>query len=338
MRKILVTGGAGYIGSHACKALARAGYEPVCFDNLNTGHEAAVRFGPFERGDLMDAARVNAVFEKHKPVAVMHFAALSLVGQSVLDPGQYWRVNVTGALNLVEAAVAHGCKKFIFSSTCATYGDQDGVTLDERTPQFPINAYGASKLAIEHILRDFHVSAGLEHVIFRYFNVAGSDPEGEIGEVHEPETHLIPLMLDAVAGRRPPMTLFGTDYETRDGTCVRDYVHVMDLVDAHLAGLRWLEDRRPSRVFCLGTGLGFSVREVIAAAGVVTNLPVPVIEGPRRAGDAVSLICGSSRAREDLGWEPLRSTLNPMIRDAWTWQKAPRFGARALSEGTARKG
>jgi UDP-glucose 4-epimerase len=325
MRKVLVTGGAGYIGAHACKALAQAGYVPVTFDNLSTGHAEAVKFGPFEQGDLLDAARVDAVFARHQPEAVMHFAALSLVGVSMQDPGLYWRVNTLGALNLIEAAVAHGCKKFIFSSTCATYGDQDGVVLDEDSAQMPINAYGGSKLAIEAMLRDFRASHGLDHVIFRYFNVAGADPEGEIGEWHEPETHLIPLMLDAVSGKRPALTVFGTDYDTPDGTCIRDYVHVSDLADAHLAGLRWLEADKGARVFCLGTGHGFSVREVIAAAGAVTNAEVPMILGARRAGDAVRLVCGSQRARAELGWQPNRSTLTQMVRDAWRWHQSGGF-------------
>lgn len=329
MRTVLVTGGAGYIGAHACKVLARSGYLPVVYDNLNTGHAEAVRFGPFEQGDLLDRDRLAAVFAQYQPDAVMHFAALSLVGESIADPGRYWRVNVNGALNLIEATLDAGCRKFIFSSTCATYGDQDGVVLDEDTAQAPINAYGASKLAIEQMLAQFGRSHGLDHVIFRYFNVAGSDPDGEIGEVHEPETHLIPLMLDAITEKRPPLTIMGTDYDTPDGTCIRDYVHVMDLAEAHLSGLRWLEDGKQSRVFCLGTGRGFSVREVVAAAGAVTNREVPMVDGPRRAGDAVRLVCGSNRATQELGWTPERSTLAQMIRDAWNWQQNPGYGSGA---------
>ncbi|NBO21329.1 MAG: UDP-glucose 4-epimerase GalE, partial [Rhodobacteraceae bacterium] len=293
---VLVTGGAGYIGAHACKALAKAGFIPVTFDNLQTGWSDAVRFGPLFQGDLLDRAAIDAAIAAYKPVAIMHFAALSLVGESMRDPGRYWRVNVNGALNLVEAAVDAGIGKFVFSSTCATYGDQDGVVLNEDTPQFPINSYGASKKAIEDILVNFRASHGLEHVIFRYFNVAGADPEGEIGEHHDPETHLIPLMLDAVAGKRPALTVFGSDYPTPDGTCVRDYVHVSDLADAHVLGLHWLQANRGSRVFCLGTGHGFSVREVIEHARVVTNREVPIVEGARRAGDAAKLVSGSARA------------------------------------------
>lgn len=248
MNTILVTGGAGYIGSHACKALKAAGYTPVTYDNLVTGWQDAVKFGPFEQGDLQDRARLDMVFQKHKPIAVMHFAALSLVGESMQDPGLYWRNNVGGSLTLIEAAVAAGCLNFVFSSTCATYGDQDNVVLDENSAQYPINAYGASKRAIEDILRDFEVAHGLRHVIFRYFNVAGADPEGEVGEFHRPETHLVPLMLDALDGKRDALTIFGTDYDTPDGTCIRDYVHVCDLVDAHVLGLHWLRDDKGSRV------------------------------------------------------------------------------------------
>ena len=323
--KVLVTGGAGYIGAHACKALARAGFIPVAFDNLTTGWRDAVKFGPLVEGDLMDRAAVEAAFAEHRPVAVMHFAALSLVGDSMRDPGRYWRVNVGGSLNLIEAAVAAGCLQFVFSSTCATYGDQDGVVLDEDTAQHPINAYGASKLAIEQIVQNFGVSHGLRHVIFRYFNVAGADPEGEVGEQHVPETHLIPLMLDAIDGRRPALTLFGTDYPTPDGTCVRDYVHVSDLVAAHVLGLRWLQEGHPNRVFCLGSGAGFSVREVVEASRAVTNRDVPLVIGGRRPGDAAALVSGSARAVEELGWVPERSSLPQMIADALAWSKQARF-------------
>ncbi len=323
--KVLVTGGAGYIGSHACKALARAGFVPVVFDNLSTGWAGAVKWGPFVKGDLMDRGSIDAALAEHRPVAVMHFAALSLVGESMKDPGLYWRVNTGGALNLLEACAAAGVQNFVFSSTCATYGDQDGVLLTEDTPQRPINAYGGSKLAIEQMLHDFGVSVGISHVIFRYFNVAGADPEGETGEQHVPETHLIPLMLDAVAGKRPALTVFGTDYPTRDGTCVRDYVHVSDLADAHVLGLRRLLDGKGNGVFCLGTGRGFSVREVIEASRMVTNREVPVVIGGRRAGDAAALVSSSTHAIQELGWEPQRSSLRQMIGDAWAWAQKPGF-------------
>ncbi|WP_170363979.1 UDP-glucose 4-epimerase GalE [Ruegeria arenilitoris] len=321
MTNILVTGGAGYIGSHACKALAKAGYVPVTYDNLVTGWQDAVKFGPFEQGDLLDRARLDQVFAKYQPAAVMHFAALSQVGEAMSEPGRYWHNNVTGSLNLIEAAVAAGCMDFVFSSTCATYGDHDNVVLDETTPQHPLNAYGASKRAIEDILRDFEQAHGLNHVIFRYFNVAGADPDGDVGEFHRPETHLVPLLLDAIDGKRDALTVFGTDYETPDGTCIRDYVHVCDLVDAHVLGLRWLEQGKGSRVFNLGTGTGFSVKEVIAQSHSVTNREVPFITGPRRAGDCTKLVSGSTRAEAELGWRPKRSRLEVMIADAWRWHQ-----------------
>jgi UDP-glucose 4-epimerase len=273
----------------------------------------------------MDRASIDAALTQYRPVAVMHFAALSLVGESMRDPGHYWRINVNGALNLIEATVAAGVRDFVFSSTCATYGDQDGVVLDEDTVQRPINSYGASKRAIEEILANFGASHGLNHVIFRYFNVAGADPDGEVGERHDPETHLIPLLLDAIDGKRPALTVYGSDYPTADGTCIRDYVHVSDLADAHVLGLQWLQSGKGNRVFCLGTGKGFSVREVIDHARLITNREVPIIEGSRRAGDAAKLVSGSARAIAELGWQPDRSTLPQMIADAWRWSQGKGF-------------
>lgn len=321
MKHVLVTGGAGYIGSHACKCLSQQGYVPVTFDSLVTGWASAVKFGPFVQGDLLDRAALDAVFATYAPVAVMHFAALSQVGEATREPGRYWRNNVLGSLNLVEAMVAAGCKSLVFSSTCATYGDQDGVVLDEQSLQKPLNAYGASKRAVEDILRDFGVSHGLEAVVFRYFNVAGADEEAEIGEWHQPETHLIPVMIEAASGARDALTIHGTDYPTPDGTCIRDYVHVVDLVDAHIKGLEWLLSGKGSRVFNLGTGTGFSVKEVIAACKAATGHDVPHSFGPRRPGDAAILVSGSSRAAEELGWTPERSTLTRMIADAWLWHQ-----------------
>ena len=328
--KVLVTGGAGYIGSHACKALAAAGFVPVTYDNFCTGWRDAVKFGPCEEGDLLDRARLDAVFAAHKPVAVMHFAALSQVGEAMAQPGKYWRGNVCASLNLIEATLAAGVRDFVFSSTCATYGDHDGVVLNEATAQAPLNAYGASKRSIEDMLRDFAASDGLRSVVFRYFNVAGADPDSEVGEFHQPETHLIPLILDAVAGKRPALTINGTDYPTEDGTCIRDYVHVMDLVEAHVLGLDWLRGTKAPanggvEVFCLGTGNGFSVREVVDHARHITNRPVPMSEGPRRAGDAVKLVSGSEKAGRVLGWRPERSTLQFMISDAWRWHQTGHY-------------
>lgn len=325
MTNILVTGGAGYIGSHACKALAAAGYTPVTYDNLSTGWQDAVKFGPFEQGELTDRARLDQVFAAYNPTAVMHFAALSQVGESMRLPEIYWHNNVAGSLTLMQAAVQAGCLDFVFSSTCATYGDQDNVVLDETSPQYPINAYGKSKRAIEDMLADFEAAHSLRHVIFRYFNVAGADPEAEVGEFHQPETHLVPLLLDAVQGKRDALSIFGTDYDTPDGTCIRDYVHVCDLVDAHILGLKWLEDGKESRVFNLGTGSGFSVREVIGHAAAVTNRDVPVIEGPRRPGDCTKLVSGSTRAKTELGWAPELSTMDRMIADAWRWHRSGHY-------------
>lgn len=325
MTHILVTGGAGYIGSHACKALKAAGYVPVTYDNLVTGWQDAVQFGPFEQGDLADRDRLDSVFATYRPAAVIHFAALSQVGEAMTEPGLYWRNNVVGSLTLIEAAVAAGCLKFVFSSTCATYGDHDNVVLDENTPQHPLNAYGASKRAIEDILHEFEIAHGLRHVIFRYFNVAGADPDGDVGEFHRPETHLVPLMLDAIDEKRDALTVFGTDYDTPDGTCIRDYVHVCDLVDAHILGLNWLEGDKTSRVFNLGTGAGFSVHEVIENARSVTNRKVPYVVGPRRGGDCTRLVSGSIRAKTELGWNATRSDLKTMISDAWRWHQTGHY-------------
>ena len=257
----------------------------------------------------------------------MHFAALSQVGESMKEPEKYWRNNILGSLNLIEACVKHDVKNFVFSSTCATYGDQDNVVLDENSTQLPINSYGASKNAVEEILRNIEQAYGLKSVIFRYFNVAGADPEGEIGEFHQPETHLVPLILQAIDGQRDALTIFGTDYETPDGTCIRDYVHVCDLVDAHILGLRHLEGGGASSVFNLGTGSGFSVRAMIKEAGAITNRPVPVVEGDRRPGDCIKLVSGSQKAKDVLGWNPQRSTPKEMITDAWRWHNSGNYTA-----------
>ena len=319
---MIVTGGAGYIGSHVCKALHAAGYRPITVDNLSTGWSDAVKFGPFEQVDLLDQGKLAQVFELYQPYAVMHFAAFSQVGESVEDPVKYWRNNVTGSLNLFQACAEHKCERVIFSSTCAVYGDHDNEILTEASEQHPVNAYGSSKRAVEEMLSQISKSAGLKYAIFRYFNVAGADPEGDIGEFHQPETHLIPLILDVIDGKRDKITIFGTDYRTPDGTCIRDYVHVCDLVDAHVLGLKWIENGGSNKVFNLGTGTGFSVREVIEHAGIVTNRDVPVVEGDRREGDCTKLVSGSELAQVELGWEPKRSSLHHMITDAWRWHKA----------------
>lgn len=314
---VLVTGGAGYIGSHACKLLAASGWRPVVFDNLRTGWREACRFGPLIEGDLLDRAALAAAFAEARPAAVMHFAALSNVGESVERPELYWRNNVAGSLNLLDAMREAGCLRLVFSSTCATYGASD-APLTEESPQAPINPYGQSKLAVERMIADY-ARHGLEAVVFRYFNVAGADPEAEIGERHVPETHLVPLILDAIAGDRPEIVMNGDDYPTPDGSCIRDYLHVMDLAEAHVAGLRRLMAGGGGAVLNLGTGHGYSVREVIEAAEAATGRPAPWRVGPRRPGDPPRLVSGSALAEATLGWRPRRG-LPEMIADAWRWR------------------
>lgn len=325
MATVLVTGGAGYVGSHACKALAGAGHEPVVFDNFSTGWSDAVKFGPSVEGDLLDPAALEAAFNAYQPDAVMHFAAFSNVGESVLKPDMYWRNNVAGSLNLFTAAKQAGVRAVVFSSTCATYGEAKGETLTEEDQQLPVNPYGRTKLAVEMLLNDFHQAFDMRSVIFRYFNAAGADPDRRIGEDHRPETHLIPLVLDAASGRRDRISIFGTDYPTPDGTCIRDYIHVDDLASAHVLGLEWLLNQGEPLRLNLGTGHGYSVREVIETARKVTRTDIPVEEIDRRPGDPPQLVSGSARAREVLGWEPSRSDLATMIGDAWGWHQMPRY-------------
>lgn len=321
---VLVTGGAGYIGSHACKALSRAGYLPVTYDSLVYGHEWAVKWGPLERGDILDRARLNEVIETHKPKAIMHFAAFAYVGESVSDPGKYYKNNVVGSLNLLEAARDFGIEKFVFSSTCATYGVPEALPITEDTPQRPINPYGASKMMVERMIADFSAAHGLRSMSLRYFNAAGADPDGDIGEDHDPETHLIPLVLDAATGASSDVKVFGSDYETRDGTCVRDYVHVCDLAEAHVLALRSLERGDPSAVYNLGTGDGATVLEVIRAVQWATNLPVSTSFEGRRAGDPPVLLADATCAREGLGWVPKMSTMDEIVATAWAWRRALR--------------
>jgi len=321
MKHVLVTGGAGYIGSHASKALSAAGYVPVSFDNLVYGHEWAVRWGPFVQGDILDRAALDAVMEKYRPVAVMHFAAFAYVGESVENPGKYYRNNVSGSLSLLAAMRDHGVGKFILSSTCATYGLPDAVPIPESHPQRPINPYGASKLMVEQVLRDVDVAHGLRSISLRYFNAAGADPDGEIGESHDPETHLIPLVLDAAAGVRPEIVVYGNDYPTPDGTCIRDYIHVSDLANAHVLGLRALEAGAATTAYNLGNGHGFSVKEVIDTARQVTGREIRVRVGPRRPGDPPRLVGDATRIRKELGWRPEHADLAEMIGSAWKWHQ-----------------
>jgi len=325
VKKILVTGGAGYIGSHACKALAAAGFEPVVFDNFVYGHDWAVQWGPMVRGDTSDKALVRQALEEHQPVAVMHFAAYAYVGESVQDPAKYYRNNVGGTLALLEAMVESGVDKFIFSSTCATYGVPEGNSIPESHPQSPINPYGHSKLMVEQILRDFDTAHGLKSIALRYFNAAGADPDTEIGEDHDPETHLIPLVLDAAMGRRADITIFGEDYPTEDGTCVRDYIHVSDLADAHVRALGRLLEGGDSDALNLGTGTGYSVREVIEVAKNVTGRDIVVAQGERRPGDPPYLVAEPGRAFEVLGWKPENSGIERVLETAWAWH-LKRFG------------
>lgn len=328
MANILVTGGAGYVGSHVCKALARAGYTPIVYDNLVYGHLWAVRWGPLEQGDISDRKTLNDVINRHRPAAMFHFAAYAYVGESVKDPGKYYRNNVVGSLTLLEAARDHGIDNIIFSSTCATYGVPEILPIREDHLQCPINPYGASKLMIERILQDFDHAHRMRSISFRYFNAAGADPEGEIGEFHDPETHLIPLALDAAAGIRPAINIFGDDYDTPDGTCIRDYIHVSDLADAHILALKALENGAQSDAYNLGNNFGFSVREIIKVSEQVTGSLIPVQILPRRMGDPARLVGDASRAKSELGWQPKLENITKIIETAWLWH----LNQRALNK------
>lgn len=330
MKTVLVTGGAGYIGSHACKALARAGYAPVVYDNLVHGHEWAVKWGPLERGDILDRERLAEVIAAHRPAAVMHLAAFAYVGESVADPAKYYRNNVTGTLNVLEAMREAGVDRMVFSSSCATYGVPEATPIREDAPQRPINPYGASKLMIERILADYGAAYGLQSVALRYFNAAGADPDGEIGEAHHPETHLIPLALDVAAGGRPHLTIHGEDYDTPDGTCIRDYVHVCDIAQAHVLALGAMEAGRDLRpAYNLGGGAALSVADVIGRASLAAGRNIPVVMGPRRPGDPPVLTADAARAEADLGWRPAYPDIEEMIAHAWKWRQLQSAGLRA---------
>jgi UDP-glucose-4-epimerase GalE len=324
VQRILVTGGAGYVGSHACKALAAAGHEPIVYDNLTRGHREFARWGPLEEGDLRDGPRLDAVFARHRIDAVMHFAALAYVGESVEQPALYYRNNVGGTLELLDAMRRAGVGRLVFSSTCATYGVPVRMPITEDLPQQPINPYGATKLMIERVLRDYDAAYGLRSVALRYFNAAGCDPDGEIGEDHDPETHLIPRVLMAADGTLPHVEVFGTDYPTPDGTCLRDYIHVADLADGHLRALDYLARGGATTAINLGTGRAFSVREVIGAAGRVTGRPIPVREGPRREGDPPVLVADATRARDVLGFAARYAEIEPIVATAWRWHERRR--------------
>jgi len=321
MASIIVTGGAGFIGSHVCKALAAAGFHPVAYDNLSRGNRAAVQFGPLEVGDINDTANLVDVMKRHQAVGVIHMAALAYVRESVLDPLAYYSNNVTGSTRLIAAMRDAGVKPIVFSSTCATYGEAREVPITEAHPTMPINPYGASKLMVERILADAEPAHGIRSVALRYFNAAGSDPDGQIGEWHAPETHVIPLCLMAARGEIEAFSLLGDDHATPDGTPLRDYIHVSDLADAHVLALKYLLDGGESRVMNLGVGRGYSVREVIAAVEKVTGLSVPVKVLDRHPADPPSLISDGQTAREVLGFSPRFPDLETMVSNAWSWRQ-----------------
>jgi UDP-glucose-4-epimerase GalE len=320
VRTVLVTGGAGYIGSHGAKALSRAGYRVVTYDNLVAGHRAAVRYGPLVEGDIADLGAVRTALRQHEIFAVMHFAAFLDVGESVREPGRYYRNNVIGALTVLEAMAAESVKYFVLSSTCAIYGEPRETPITETHPQQPINSYGETKLAVERALPHFCRAHGMQWVALRYFNAAGADPDGEIGENHDPEFHLIPRALDAATGG-PALQLFGDDYPTPDGTCLRDYIHVSDLADAHVRALNVMVETGTSGAYNLGTGEPHSVREVIDAVERVTGRRVHWTLAPRRPGDPAVLYAATKKAQAELAFAPRFTDLESMVRTAWAWHE-----------------
>ena len=319
--QILVAGGAGYIGSHTAKTLARAGYEPVVLDNLGNGHRWAVRWGPLVEMDLADRDGLRAVFHQYRISAVIHFAALIEAGESVREPAKYFRNNVVNTLNLLDAMRESGVGRIVFSSTAAVYGNPQHTPMAEDHPQEPVNPYGVSKLMVEHLLECYGAAYGMTWTALRYFNASGADPEGELGEVHNPESHLIPRAIASAYGDLAELQVFGSDYETPDGTAVRDYIHVMDLASAHVRALERLSQGQPSSSFNLGTGRGYSVREVIAAVERAGQRKVPVREAPRRAGDPPMLVADPGRAARELGWRAQHSSLENIVETAWNWYK-----------------
>lgn len=320
LKTILVVGGAGYIGSHMVKHLDRLGCQVVTLDNLSGGHRDAVLAGGFVEGDIADRVLLDQLFAGRKFDAVMHFASYIQVGESMREPGKYYRNNFSNTLNLLDAMCASGVKSFIFSSTAAIFGEPAYTPIDEAHPKNPINPYGRTKLMVEQALADYDRAYGIKSVSLRYFNAAGADPDGELGERHEPETHLIPLVLQAASGRRPHISVFGRDYDTPDGTCIRDYIHVTDLCEAHWLAVQSLLDGSGSQAYNLGNGSGFSVQEVIDAAQRVTGRKIPVVDAPRREGDPARLVADATLAREALGWVPRYADLETIIRHAWAWE------------------
>ena len=325
-KKILVTGGAGYIGSNAVLALKQKGYEVIILDNLSNGHGyiAEILSTKLIVGDIADRFLLEQIFAENNIQAVMHFAAFAYVGESVADPAKYYRNNVVGTLVLLNAMLAAGVKKLVFSSTCATYGVPKQIPITETHIQNPINPYGTSKLTIEKIIKDYDRAYGLKSIIFRYFNAAGAEPSGLLGEEHEPETHLIPLALLTALGKRKSINIFGTDYPTDDGTCIRDYIHVCDLAQAHILGMEYLLKKNKSDIFNLGNGSGFSVREIIEISEKVTQRSIPIVECPRRAGDPAVLVGSGDKAKKILGWQPEYADLHQIIAHAWLWHSKQR--------------
>jgi UDP-arabinose 4-epimerase len=332
--RILVTGGAGYIGSHTAKELHRSGYEPVVLDNLKNGHRAAVRWGPLVELDLRDAQGTADVLRQYQIGAVIHFAAYAYVGESMGAPHEYFRNNVVHTLNLLDAMRQNGVRQIVFSSTCATYGDPRRGRLAENHPQSPVNPYGESKLMVERLLHWHEKPFGMAWTALRYFNAAGADPEGEIGEAHHPETHLIPLAIAAARGEISELELYGTDYPTPDGTAIRDYIHVTDLAAAHVRALQRLAGGAPSAAFNLGTGRGHSVRDVVLMVERIGGRKVPVRERPRRPGDPPHLVANASRAAQELGWKPQFSSLERIVKTAWDWHEKQHTPARAAGTRT----
>lgn len=316
----LIVGGAGYIGSHMAKFLAGKGASVVVLDNLSSGHSDAIPNAKLVEGDLSDGALLDSLFAEESFDVVMHFASSILVGESVEHPSKYYRNNVTNTQNLLDAMIQHDVKKFIFSSTAAIFGEPEYTPIDERHPKLPINPYGRSKLMVEQMLEDFDRAYGLKSICLRYFNAAGADPEGDLGERHNPETHLIPLVLQAASGKRDTITVFGRDYDTDDGTCVRDYIHVSDLCEAHWLAIEKLQAAHESSSFNLGNGNGFSVQQVIDVCRSVTGKEIAVIEGARRAGDPAVLVADATRARRELGWQPQYADLETIVRHAWAFE------------------
>lgn len=319
-KTILVTGGAGYIGSHTCKALAKAGYNPVVYDNLSNGNKEAVKWGAFEKGDILDPKRLKEVLKKYKPEAIIHFAAYIAAGESVHKPGKYYHNNTFGGLNLIEVAIECGIKKIVFSSTAAVYGIPDKCPIDEKSSTNPINPYGYSKLVVENMLKDFALSDNLQFVALRYFNAAGADIDTEIGCDHKDPNNLVPILMNVQAGKKDHIDVYGNDYDTKDGTCIRDYIHVSDLADAHVKALEFLFNKGKSAILNLGTGNGYSVMEVIDSVARVTGKKVPFKNAPRRAGDPDKLIANPKKALEVLGWKAKYTNIDDITGSAWKWQ------------------